>query len=329
MNKKILENRIELFGPPSPLQRLKNIEKIFPGNQIYIKRDDLSLIGMGGNKLRKLEYLVYDAINQGYDTLITAGAPQSNHCRQTAAAAATQGLECHLVLGGESPAIENGNILLDRLLGATLHMCAKEKRNASMETLAKKLKTEGKKPYIIPIGGSNAIGALGYVRAGLEIAEQIKELAIPSPVHLVLATSSGGTHSGLHFASQLMTQPFHIRGIRIDKDDGKIADYEKELAGICRGLSNMLGKNIDFHPDDFNVNYMYNHEEYGNLGLKEKAAIKLLAREEGLILDPVYTGRAFAGLLGELEKGQFEKGDSIIFLHSGGAPAIFAYADGF
>ncbi len=316
------------FGGPSPLQKLDRISAPFPDLNLWIKRDDLSLAGLGGNKLRKLEYLVADALNKGCDTLITAGAPQSNHCRQTAAAATMEGLDCHLVLGGESPALPTGNILLDNLLGAQITFTEKHLRGDTMQNVAAELENQGRKPYIIPIGGSNGIGAQGYVRAAEELVTQFGENHIQK-ARIILASSSGGTHAGLEYGFRRLKAPITVEGIRIDKDDGRSLSYESDLANICRELDSITGRSLQLQATDFTVNYSCSSRDYGQLGAEEKDAISLLAREEGVLLDPVYTGRAFAGLLTKLKSGQYTKDEHIVFLHTGGTPALFAYADQF
>jgi len=323
-----LDRRIDLISLPTPLQELKNMSLEMNGVRLFMKRDDLTGLGLGGNKSRKLEYLMREALDLGCDTVITEGAPQSNHCRQTAAAAARLNLDCHLVLGGESPAVPNGNMLIDELLGATLHLTEKSERGRLGDELQSRLESEGRKVYRIPVGGSNATGALGYVRAAEELRLQMKEAGIFSG-RLVIGSSSGGTQAGLEFGIRHYRIPLKVSGMRIDKESRQGSLYPQEIRKICEALNERFGSQHYFDEEEFGISYRYNYEEYGSLGRLEMDAIRLLARREGIVLDPVYTARAFGGLLKDVAKGHYRKGETVIFLHSGGVPALFAYADRF
>jgi D-cysteine desulfhydrase family pyridoxal phosphate-dependent enzyme len=308
---------------PTPLERLRHLEKALGGPRIWMKRDDLTGLALGGNKTRKLEFLVADALEKGADAVITAGAAQSNHCRQTAAAAARSGLACHLVLGGTEPDVPEGNLLLDHLFGAQVHWTGMERRGERMEEIAGQLRKKGKKPYIIPYGGSNAVGATGFVLAMEELLLQ-KESGQVS--HIIVASSSGGTQAGLLVGSRAAGFPGAIIGISIDKDERGPDKYETELARLSGAIASHIGFEAGFEERDFLVRYEYLGQGYGIPGEPEKEAIRLTAATEGILLDPVYTGRAMAGLIDMIRRKDFSSKDTVLFWHTGGAPALFAYA---
>ena len=280
---------------------------------------------MGGNKLRKLEYLAADAIAQGADTLVTAGAIQSNHVRQTAALAARLGLGCVALLenptGTDDPNyLGNGNRLLLELFDAKVELVENlDNADDQLNALADRLRSNGKKPYLVPIGGSNALGALGYVRAGLELAAQIEDSGIQFAA-VVLASGSAGTHSGLALALSEALPQLPVIGITVSRSEQ--AQLPK-VQGLAERTAELLGVAI---PDAFKVTLWdeYFGPRYGEPNAGTLSAIKLLASQEGLLLDPVYTGKAMAGLLDGIGRQRFEEGP-IIFLHTGGAPALFAY----
>jgi D-cysteine desulfhydrase len=280
---------------------------------------------MGGNKLRKLEYLAADAIAQGADTLVTAGAIQSNHVRQTAALAARLGLGCVALLenptGTDDPNyLGNGNRLLLELFDAKVELVENlDNADDQLNALADRLRSNGKKPYLVPIGGSNALGALGYVRAGLELAAQIEDSGIQFAA-VVLASGSAGTHSGLALALSEALPQLPVIGITVSRSEQ--AQFPK-VQGLAERTAELLGVAI---PDAFKVTLWdeYFGPRYDEPNAGTLSAIKLLASQEGLLLDPVYTGKAMAGLLDGIGRQRFEEGP-IIFLHTGGAPALFAY----
>jgi L-cysteate sulfo-lyase len=320
---------------PTPLHPLPRINRWLHENapaardtQLWIKRDDQTGLAFGGNKTRKLEFLVGDALKRGCDTLITAGAAQSNHCRQTAAAAARAGLACHLVLSGPEPDAPNGNLLLDQLLGAQCHWTTRECRLPRLKELEAELLSAGKKPYYITIGGSDPVGALGYAVALEEAVTQGNGLGVRFDA-MVFASSSGGTHAGLVAGAWALRNDIPIAGVSIDETR---EDLQKMVAGIANGCSELLGVPHSFAPGEIVAEDGYLGGGYGVVGDLERGAIRLMARQEGILLDPVYTGRAFGGLLDLLARGEaawLPRGHeaNVLFWHTGGAPALFAYAD--
>ncbi len=317
-------NRLELLGGATALEKLERLST-WLGRDIYVKRDDTTPLAMGGNKLRKLEYLAADAIAQGADTLVTAGAIQSNHVRQTAALAARLGLGCAALLenptGSEDPNyLGNGNRLLLDLFDAKVELVENlDNVDEQLNALTERLRMNGKKPYLVPIGGSNALGALGYVRAGLELAAQIEDSGLEFAA-VVLACGSAGTHSGLALALSEALPGLPVVGVTVSRSEEAQLPKVQELAERTAAL---LGVDM---PAAFKVILWdeYFAPRYGEPNAGTLAAIKLVASQEGLLLDPVYTGKAMAGLLDGIGRERFEDGP-IIFLHTGGAPALFAY----
>ncbi len=320
------QERVELAFLPTPVHDLSALSRKLGGPRLLIKRDDQTGLATGGNKTRKLEFLIADALKQGADTVITAGAPQSNHCRQTAAAAARCGLNCELVLGGPKPELPNGNLLLDVFFGAGLNFTEKSKRNETMQAVADGLKTQGKSPYIIPVGGSNAIGALGYVDALRETVEQLNGLNL-SVDRIVFATSSGGTQAGLALGAKLLKFESQILGISIDQEKLDGRPYQVELVQIANECSELLSQKHAFEIEDFDINYDYLGQGYGIVGDLERDAVSVLAQTEGILLDPVYAGRAFGALLNLISKGEINADETVLFWHTGGSSALFAYAE--
>jgi D-cysteine desulfhydrase len=317
--------RFQLAQLPTPLEELKTLSRQLGGPQILIKRDDQTGLALGGNKTRKLEFLVGDALAKGADTLVTLGAVQSNHCRQTAAAAAKAGLRCELILNGKQPDVANGNLLLNEILGANLHWIERPQRAAKLKELDAQLRAQGRKPYLIPVGGSNGVGATGYVVAMQELVAQlhVKNLRVD---HLVFGTSSGGTQAGITLGARIAGFAGQLHGLSIDKSDPEHFEYEAEVAQIANDCAAYLGSPVRVTRDDVKVVYGYKGEGYGVVGNLERDAIRLLARSEGIVLDPVYAGRAFGALADLIRKGVFKKGETVLFWHTGGSPALFAYA---
>ena len=318
--------RLPLLGAPTPLHKLQRLSA-WAGRDIYIKRDDLTPLALGGNKLRKLEYLAADALAAGADTLITAGAIQSNHVRQTAALAAQLGLGCVALLenplGTDSLAYQhNGNRLLLELFDAKVEQVDNlDDADQQLQALAMRLQASGRKPYIVPIGGSSPVGALGYVRAGLELAEQIAHSG-RTFAGVVLASGSAGTHSGLGLALADVLPQLPVIGVTVSRSD---EDQRPKVQGLAERTAALLEVNV---PAAFKVQLWdeYFAPRYGEPNAGTLAAVKLLASQEGLLLDPVYTGKAMAGLLDGIGRQRFDEGP-IIFLHTGGSPALFAYKD--
>jgi D-cysteine desulfhydrase len=296
------------------------------GFHLWLKRDDQTGLATGGNKTRKLEFLIADALAQGCDTLITTGAMQSNHCRQTAAAAARAGLKCELVLGGPPPGQAGGNYLLDLLFGAQVHWTPRENRLNRLHELADELRATGRRPYFITYGGSDPVGAAGYALALEELQEQVTTLGIELDA-IVIPSSSGGTHAGLVAGAWALGWDVPILGISIDEPE---ADLQEMVADLASKTVARLGKPHTFVLSDILADANYLGAGYGVVGDLERDAIGLMARTEGILLDPVYTGRAFGGLLDILSHRPDRFGKpvrSLLFWHTGGTPALFAHAN--
>ena len=314
--------RLEFIGAPTPLEYLPRLSDHL-GRDIFIKRDDVTPMAMGGNKLRKLEFLAADALREGADTLITAGAIQSNHVRQTAAVAAKLGLHCVALL--ENPIgtraenyLTNGNRLLLNLFNTQVEMCdALTDPNAQLEELATRIEAQGYRPYVIPVGGSNALGALGYVESALEIAQQCEGAVEISSV--VAASGSAGTHAGLAVGLEQLMPNAELIGVTVSRS---VADQLPKVVALQQAVANSLElqakAEITLWDDYFAPGYGTPNEE----GLE---AVKLLAQLEGILLDPVYTGKAMAGLIDGINQNRFKDEGPILFIHTGGAPALFAY----
>jgi L-cysteate sulfo-lyase len=315
-------SRISLGHLPTPLHALPRLTEKLGGPQLFVKRDDQTGLATGGNKTRKLEFLVADALERKADTLITAGAPQSNHARQTAAAAARAGMRCVLVLRGQPPAEPQGNLLLDELLGAQVRWAERNAVPATMEAVAAELRTQGRAPYIIPYGGSNPVGATGYVAAMEELMEQARQMDLRLD-RIVFASSSGGTQAGLVVGAKATGYSNQVLGISVDQ---KREDLQALVAQLATATATHLKLDLEFAPGDIAVNANYLGAGYGVMGEPEREAIRLAAEMEGLLLDPVYTGRAFAGMIDLIRKGEIRRKESVLFWHTGGTPALFAYA---
>ncbi|MCW8944570.1 MAG: D-cysteine desulfhydrase family protein [Sedimenticola sp.] len=310
---------------PTPLVELSRLSRYLGGPRILMKRDDQTGLALGGNKTRKLEYLVGAALAAGCDTLITGGAAQSNHCRQTAAAAAASGLACHLVLGGEAPETPDGNLLLDQLLGAVIHWSGELRKGERIPEIAEQLRAAGRKPYIVPYGGSNAVGALGYVNAAAELQQQLDKQNLQID-RMLFASSSGGTHAGLIVGTYQYELRCEVAGISIDKDEAGDGPYPEHLCQLANATADLLGIDQRFDSSAITLQDQFTGAGYGVVGELEREAIKLLATQEGILVDPVYTGRAMGALLQLIEQGVYTKDETLLFWHTGGAPALFPYA---
>lgn len=308
--------RVKIAHLPTPIEPLPRLSNILGGPRLFVKRDDQTGLAFGGNKTRKLEFLVAEALANGAKTLITAGAVQSNHCRQTAAAAARFGLGCILVLAGEPPATSSGNLLLDRLLGAQIAWAARPERDTMLQRTFETAWENGQRPYLVPYGGSNATGASAYAFAIQEMLEQNFQ-----PDWIVFASSSGGTQAGMALGARLFGYRGQVLGISVDETQDSLA---ARVAALANTTAEFLGETIAFTPQDVLVNADYLGQGYGMMGDIEKEAIHLFARHEGLLLDPVYTGRAAAGLLDLIRRGNFKRDETVLFWHTGGSPALFA-----
>ncbi len=320
--------RLELATIPTPLQEARNFSMVLGGPRIFIKRDDLTGVAFGGNKSRKLEYLLADAINQNADTVITAGAVQSNHCLQTAASAARSGLACHLVLGGHPPARPEGNYLIDRLLGATIHFTERHLREQTMDEVSRKLQAEGARPYVIPVGGSNVVGAMGYVKAAFELVSQADEIDVNFD-HMIFATSSGGTQAGLSVGLHMAGYRGELTGVSIDQvpDEDSDEKFKEFVLEIVKDLARLLDVDKPFVIGDLSIDYGYLGAGYGVMGDLERRAIRLLAQTEGVLVGPVYTSRALGCLIDKIEKGLIGKNETVLFWHTGDNNVLHAYVD--
>ena len=315
--------RVSIAHLPTPLEPLLRLTAQLGGPELWIKRDDQTGLATGGNKARKLEYLVAGAQAAGADTLITAGAAQSNHARQTAAAATKFGLECVLALRGEEPPQVRGNLLLDRLLGAEVRWAGDLPLPEAMAQVAEELRAAGRRPYVVPYGGSNSVGASGYVAAMEELLAQCAERDLRFD-HIVFASSSGGTQAGLMVGARALGYEGRILGISVDP---RAEPLRHTLAGLATATADHLGLGFTFAPGDLSVNDDYLGGGYGVVGELEREAMCTLARAEGILLDPVYTGRAFGGLLDLIRRGVFGPGERVLFWHTGGTAGLFGYGD--
>jgi D-cysteine desulfhydrase len=321
-----LNQKFNLGFFPTPLQPLHNLSKKYKGFQLFIKRDDHTGLASGGNKTRKLEYLIQDALDQGCDTILTAGAQQSNHCRQTASACAIAGLKCHLLLGGTEPKQFDGNLLLSHLLGAQIHFTGDNRKGEDLENIKSALESKGKKCYVIPYGGSNLTGALGFVNAVGELKQQLQTENLQLD-YIFFASSSGGMQAGLMLGIELFELNVKLIPISIDKEEINGQSIQEIVLSLVKEGVKLLELKKDFQLQDIPLNCNYDKDGYGNVTEKERFAIKELAQNEGIILDPVYTGRAFYGMLDCLKNHQLKPNAKVLFWHSGGFPATFYYGN--
>ncbi len=311
--------RLKFAHLPTPIEPLPRLSASLGGPTLWIKRDDQTGLAFGGNKTRKLEFLVADAQAHGARTLITRGAAQSNHCRQTAAAAARFGFDCILVLTGSPAERWTANLLLDRLLNADIVWTEGADPDETLQQTFDAAWGDGRRPYRIPYGGSNPLGASAYAAAMLEFLSQ--------DVHvdrIVLASSSGGTQAGLIAGARMADCKIKISGISVDP---KAAPLKRTIAELAPQICDLLGEPKEIDPKDVDVWDDYIGEGYGVLGDLERQAIMTFARTEGIMLDPVYTGRAAGGMLDLIRSGKFSADETILFWHTGGTPALFAYDD--
>ncbi len=308
--------RIKFAQLPTPIEALPRLSARLGGPKLFVKRDDLTGLAFGGNKIRKLEYLLAEAQANGARTIITSGALQSNHCRQTAAACARLGFDCILVLSGEKPHLPTGNLMLDQLFNSKIVWTSLQEREHVLDDTFREAWNAGQRPYKIPYGGSNTTGASAYVFALKELIDQNFQ-----PDWIVFASSSAGTQAGLVTGARLFSFKGQILGISVDATE---ADLQIHVASLAMATADFLGEKVDFLPQDILVSADYLGGGYGVMGAAEIEAIRLFAREEGLLLDPVYTGRAADGLIDLIRKGYFKPEQSVLFWHTGGTPALFS-----
>jgi D-cysteine desulfhydrase family pyridoxal phosphate-dependent enzyme len=310
--------RIELAITPTPLQETPRLAAALGLDRLLVKRDDNTGLALGGNKARKLEYLVADALREGADILVTLGAPQSNHCRCTAAAASAAGLDAHLVFSGQPVHEVQGNMVLDQLMGATWSFAGDRPVAQRTAEVAEELRSAGRRPYVIPGGGSNGLGALGYVRCAFELAAQLAQRK-DRPRYVVCAGGSCGTLSGLTLGMALAGSDTQVVGVSISRAIAdRVARTREVMAESCKHLD------VALPPAAPEIWEGYVGPGYGMPTDMSRRALEIAARTEGLVLDPVYTAKAFGGLIGEVEVGRVKRGDLVVFVHTGGAPALFA-----
>jgi D-cysteine desulfhydrase family pyridoxal phosphate-dependent enzyme len=311
--------QLPLAHLPTPIEFMPRLSQELRMEGLFIKRDDQTGLAFGGNKTRKLGYLLGDAKAKGAEALITRGAAQSNHCRQTAAAAARHGFECFLVLTGNQPQKVSGNLLLDLLLGAHLVWTGEEDPEKVLKDEFTNLETAGKKPYLIPYGGSNEIGVFAYIEAMKELMTQDPDLD-----HIFLATSSGGTQAGICLGASNFGFKGKITGISVDLKSDAV---QSKVATLANQTSHWLGSDIRISEKDVHVVDDFLGEGYGCVSTLEQTTIQLFAKLEGILLDPVYTARAAGGMVELIRRNFVEKRERVLFWHTGGTPSLFAYAD--
>lgn len=318
--------RVRLAYLPTPFEEAQRLSQALGGPRIWLKRDDLTGLALGGNKARKLELLLGEAKQRGCDVVITVGAVQSNHARMTAAACARLGMQAVLVLGGQAPTSPQGNLLLDSLFGAEVRIVDTDEDyilDGVLQDTAREYTRSGHRPYVIPRGGSNVLGAMAYLEAFVELVGQCNASGV-RPTAIVHASSSGGTQAGLVCGTLMSGRAVQVVGISAGPPRELCV---RRVVGIAREVCERLGLGGRVHPDDVIV-----HDEFVGPGYAVptpecKEAIRLLAETEGVLLDPVYTGKAMAGLIALVREGRFGPQDTVVFWHTGGQPALFAYAE--
>jgi len=308
--------RVRIAHLPTPIEELPRLSKFLGGPRLLVKRDDQTGLAFGGNKTRKLEFLVAEAQALRANMLITAGALQSNHCRQTAAAAARFGLDCKLILSGELPERPEANLLLDQLFKAELIYADRSRRDEILQATYDDARQQGRRPYLVPFGGSSATGALGYAFAMQEYVEQNVDAD-----WIVFPSSSAGTQAGMMLGARVFECKVKVLGISVDEPQRNL---QQRVAALAIETSRRLGSRIRFLADEVAVNADYCAAGYGVLTEAEREAIHMFAQLEGLLIDPVYTGRAAAGMIDLIRKGFFKKDETVLFWHTGGTPALFA-----
>lgn len=321
--------RVKLAHLPTPLEHLPRLSQALGGPAIYVKRDDCTGLASGGNKTRKLEFLMAEALQQGADTVITQGAVQSNHARQTAAAAAKLGLRCELLfenrIADPDPGyLNSGNVFLDRMFDAAIHHFPKgTDMNAAMAERARELETEGRRCYVIPGGGSNPTGALGYVNCALELVNQANDMQVRVD-RIIHATGSAGTQAGLVAGLKAMHAGIPVLGIGVNAPRDV---QEQRVFDLACATAELVGAAGCVTRQDVVANCDYIGAGYGVPTSSMRQALLELARSEGLLFDPVYSGKALAGMLDLVRRGELSADDTIVFLHTGGSAALFGYLD--
>jgi L-cysteate sulfo-lyase len=319
--------RVRLFPAPTPLERLDNLTRVLGGPEIWIKRDDCTVVATGGNKVRKLEWLIGEAKAQSATHIVTQGAVQSNHVRQTAAVARKFGMACtalleHRVETNDRDYLDSGNMLLDRLFGCRIeYRPAGPDMNAEAEKKGAELRAAGEAVYVIPGGGSNTVGALGYVSCAQELMQQADELGLRID-RIVTATGSAGTHAGLVVGLEGINANVPVLGIgvRLPREQ-----QEENVYRLAQATADSIGVRGGIRREAVVANCDYVGAGYGIPTIAMGEAVRLLAQEEGILLDPVYSGKAMSGLIDLVRKGGLTKGETIVFLHTGGSVGLFGY----
>jgi L-cysteate sulfo-lyase len=318
--------RVKLVNLPTPLEKLPRLTKSLNGPHLWVKREDCTGLAFGGNKERKAEFSLGDALSKKADVVITTGPVQSNHARATAAAARKLGLKVVLVITGEKPSSYDGNLLLNSLFGAEIRFlegtAAKLDRGRFMEEIAADLRKKGRVPYVIPAGASYPPGAVAYVNTMLELLTQTQNDGF-SIDHLVHAAGSGGTQAGLVLANKALGSKVNVLGICVEP---RIKDkLAKETVEIANEAGRLLELDVVVKPEDVDLNEDYVGKAYETPTPEAVSAVKLVAQTEGILLDPIYTGRAMAGLMDLVKQGYFKRNDNVVFMHTGGTPALFPH----
>lgn len=322
-----IPSRIEIANLPTKIEKLERLSSKLVGSNIFLKRDDQTGTEMSGNKVRKLEFSVKEALDQGCDLLITCGGIQSNHARGTAAVAAKLGISSYLVLRTDGEEGIDGNYFLDKVLGAKIRFITpeeyREKRMEIMESIKEELSKEGYNPYIIPEGASNGIGTFGYFKAMEEIVQQEKEMGIKFDA-IVMAVGSGGTYSGLFLANKIMGYGAKIYGVNVSNDEKY---FKNQIEKVINESLFYIDKTFQFSKEEINIIDGYVGRGYALSRSEEIEFIHEVAKLEGVILDPVYTGKAMYGLVNEIKEGNFKKHNNILFIHTGGLYGLFPKKD--
>lgn len=329
---------VKLTHLPTPFEEAPRFARAIGGPRIFIKRDDMTSLSLGGNKARKLEFLLGEAVALGCDCVVTCGGPQSNHARMTAGAARKYGLDPVLVLDGHDPGYRQGNLLLDHILGSDIVFAGSESTGEVMDRVKKELIAKGRRPYVIPVGGSNPIGTLGYVACAQEIIEDIRAAGV-TPRALYVPAGSCGTLAGLVLGKILFDAGFEVIGVAVSADSAtkeeRALDLVMQTASILKSrASHEIRKRLSrITPDVARAQVRVSGKQVGEgYGIPTGAcleAVELLARNEGIFTDPVYTAKALAGLVDDVRRGTYSSQEAVVFLHTGGVPANFAYNQAF
>lgn len=322
--------KVELMTLPTPMEKLSNLSREL-GVDIYVKRDDVMELAMGGNKVRKLEFILADALRKGCDTLITRGSYYSNHVRLTAAAARRFGLEVFIVTYPPHPGCEldyQGNVLLNKVLGAKIiHTNDPGEADEKMNALSEELSSKGYRPYVIPVGGSSSLGVLGYAYASLELMEQTRALGV-KPSLIIHATGTGTTQAGLILGLKMLgVDNVKVIGVDVEKESEKV--LRKRIIELIDNASSTLGISLNVSEEEIIIERRYSFGGYGKVSEELVKFIEWVAQREGLLLDPVYTGKAFYALLDMIKEKEIEKDASVVFIHTGGLPLIFQFKEVF